>query len=205
MFFTHSVNNINASQKGFLNACKTFLLMMFTFTLLNLLPSISFAAELKVGDKAPQFSLVNQNGETLSLQDYQGKWVVLYFYPKNDTPGCTTEACSFRDNINRLIAQQAVVLGVSLDDQESHAEFAKKYKLPFDLLADEEGEVTSKYGALLDLKVVKFAKRHSFIIDPQGHIAKIYRQVSPKDHVREVMADLNALQQSNKQINQSAS
>lgn len=205
MFFTHSVNNINASQKGFLNACKTFLLMMFTFTLLNLLPSISFAAELKVGDKAPQFSLVNQNGETLSLQDYQGKWVVLYFYPKNDTPGCTTEACSFRDNINRLIAQQAVVLGVSLDDQESHAEFAKKYKLPFDLLADEEGEVTSKYGALLDLKVVKFAKRHSFIIDPQGLIAKIYRQVSPKEHVREVMADLNALQQSNKQINQSAS
>lgn len=201
MFFTHSVNNTKANQKSFLNSCKTFLLMMFAFTLLNLLPNISYAAELKVGDKAPQFSLVNQNGETLSLQDYQGKWVVLYFYPKNDTPGCTTEACSFRDNINRLIAQQAVVLGVSIDDQESHAEFAKKYKLPFDLLADEEGEVTSKYGALLDLKVVKFAKRHSFIIDPQGHIAKIYRQVSPKEHVREVMADLNALQKSKKQSN----
>ena len=152
------------------------------------------ASELKVGDKAPTFSLVNQVGEMISLNQYSDKWVVLYFYPKDDTPGCTEEACSFRDNINRLIAQQAVVLGVSLDSQESHAKFAKEYGLPFNLLADESAEVTKKYGALLDLKVIKFAKRHSFIIDPQGNIAKIYRSVNPKEHVRDVMKDLKALQ-----------
>jgi len=152
------------------------------------------AETLQKGMDAPKFSLMNQNSEQISLSGFQGKWVVLYFYPKNDTPGCTTEACSFRDNINRLISQQAIVLGVSLDSQKSHAEFAKKYGLPFDLLADESGKVTDSYGALLDLKVVKFAKRHSFIIDPQGKIAKVYRSVSPKEHVREVMEDLADLQ-----------
>ena len=152
------------------------------------------ASELKIGDKAPEFKLLNQAGETISLNQYNDKWIVLYFYPKDDTPGCTEEACSFRDNINRLIAQKAVVLGVSLDSQESHAKFAKEYGLPFNLLADEGGEVTKQYGALLDLKVVKFAKRHSFIINPQGNIAKIYRSVNPKQHVRDVMKDLKTLQ-----------
>lgn len=175
-----------------------FLTLSLMASLLMSLTTSSYAQDLKVGDLAPNFTLPNQNGKSLQLQYYQGKWVVLYFYPKNDTPGCTTEACSFRDNINRLIAQQAIVLGVSVDSQESHANFAKKYKLPFDLLADEDGTVTSKYGALLDLKVVKFAKRHSFIIDPTGRIAKIYRQVNPKQHVREVMADLQALQSAGK-------
>ncbi|MEA1990383.1 MAG: peroxiredoxin [Pseudomonadota bacterium] len=152
------------------------------------------ASELKIGDQAPEFKLLNQAGETISLNQYNDKWIVLYFYPKDDTPGCTEEACSFRDNINRLIAQKAVVLGVSLDSQESHAKFAKEYGLPFDLLADESGQVTKQYGALLDLKVVKFAKRHSFIINPQGNIAKIYRSVNPKEHVRDVMKELQMLQ-----------
>jgi len=152
------------------------------------------ANSLKEGDKAPDFDLLNQKGAHVSLQEKQGKWVVLYFYPKDDTPGCTTEACSFRDNINRLIVQKAEVLGVSLDNQQSHAEFAKKYGLPFDLLADETSEITASYGALLDLKIFKYAKRHSFIIDPQGNIAKIYRSVNPKEHVREVMQDLKVLQ-----------
>lgn len=152
------------------------------------------AAELMIGDKAPEFSLLNQVGETISLSQYNDKWVVLYFYPKNDTPGCTEEACSFRDNINRLIAQKAVVLGVSLDSQKSHENFAKKHELPFNLLADESAIVTKNYGALLDLKVIKFAKRHSFIIDPHGNIAKIYSSVNPKEHVREVMKELQMLQ-----------
>lgn len=155
------------------------------------------AANISLGSPAPGFSLLNQAGSSINLADYQGKWVVLYFYPKNDTPGCTTEACSFRDNINRLIAKDAVVLGVSLDSQESHAAFAKKYKLPFDLLADEDGQVAAKYDALLDLKFLKFAKRHSFIIDPQGNIAKIYRSVDPDTHVREVMKDLQNLKSAN--------
>lgn len=152
------------------------------------------AQALKIGDSAPSFELANQDGELISLERFQGHWVVLYFYPKNDTPGCTTEACSFRDNINRLIAQQAKVIGVSLDSQESHAQFAKKYHLPFDLLADQSGEVTQAYGALLDLKVMKFAKRHSFIISPNGKISKIYRNVNPDEHVYEVMEAIKELQ-----------
>jgi len=151
------------------------------------------ASALVEGDIAPDFTLTNQSGTAVQLSAYQGKWVVLYFYPKNETPGCTTEACSFRDNINRLIAQDATVLGVSLDSVDSHKAFAENHRLPFDLLADEQGEVARAYDSLSDFKVFKFAKRHSFIIDPKGKIAKVYRQVSPKQHVYEVMEDLKAL------------
>lgn len=153
--------------------------------------------DLTVGVPAPAFTLANQDGAHVSLSDYQGQWVVLYFYPKNNTPGCTTEACSFRDNINRLIAQDAVVLGVSMDSVESHAGFAAEHELPFDLLSDTEGLVVERYGALRNLLVAKFAKRHSFIIDPQGNIARIYRNVHPEEHVYEVLADLSELQKSN--------
>lgn len=169
--------------------------MAISFTwLLSIFSLNTQAQELKVGDAAPSFELVNQTGQNISLASLNGQWTVLYFYPKNDTPGCTTEACSFRDNINRLIAQDAKVIGVSLDSQKSHAQFAKKYNLPFDLLADETGDVTKAYGALLDLKIMKFAKRHSFIIDPQGNIAKIYRNVDPDKHVYEVMEDIKQFQ-----------
>lgn len=156
--------------------------------------SVASAEELKAGIMAPGFELNNQHGEKVSLAAQQGKWVVLYFYPKNNTPGCTTEACSFRDNINALIAKDAVVLGVSVDNEESHKSFAKEYRLPFSLLADNDAAVASLYNAVLDLKVIKFAKRHSFIIDPDGVIRKVYRSVSPENHVREVMADLKQLQ-----------
>lgn len=157
-------------------------------------PSVQANDVLVSGDMAPDFSLPNQAGETVTLSDFRGQWVVLYFYPKNDTPGCTTEACSFRDNINRLIAQQAVVLGVSLDSQASHEAFARKHQLPFDLLADETGEVAKQYNALSDWVVMRFAKRQSFIIDPQGRLAKVYRDVNPDEHVKEVIRDLSALQ-----------
>jgi len=158
-----------------------------------LLAGTAQASDLSVGDPAPTFALPDQDGETQRLEDYAGQWLVLYFYPKNDTPGCTTEACSFRDNINRLIAQDAAVLGVSMDSMESHAEFAAKHELPFPLLADPEGEAVRAYGALADFMVVKFAKRHTFIIDPDGNIAKIYRKVDPDEHVRDVLDDLKAL------------
>ena len=155
---------------------------------------LSAPAPLAVGDAAPDFTLPDQQGNPHSLADYRGDWVVLYFYPKDDTPGCTTEACSFRDNINRLIAQDAAVLGVSMDDVASHAAFAAKYELPFPLLADPEGEVVERYGALSDFLVVKFAKRQTFIIDPEGRIATIYRKVNPGEHVGDVLEDLRALQ-----------
>ncbi|KTG16674.1 MULTISPECIES: peroxiredoxin [unclassified Guyparkeria] len=159
-----------------------------------LLVGTAQAGDLSVGDPAPGFVLPDQDGEARSLADYRGDWVVLYFYPKDDTPGCTTEACSFRDNINRLIAQNAVVLGVSMDDVASHAAFAAKYELPFPLLADPEGKVVERYGALSDFLVVRFAKRQTFIIGPDGNIARIYRKVDPDEHVKEVLDDLEALQ-----------
>ncbi|GAB6070632.1 thioredoxin-dependent thiol peroxidase [Thiomicrorhabdus hydrogeniphila] len=169
----------------------TLLFSLSSFVVFN---SQAQADDLKVGDMAPGFTLIDQHGNNVSLSAQKGKWVVLYFYPKDDTPGCTTEACSFRDNINRLITQQAVILGVSVDSKDSHIEFSKKHNLPFSLLADEDGKVAKKYDAILDLKLIKFAKRNSFIIDKQGKIAKIYRDVDPSEHVRDVIADLTKLQ-----------
>ncbi|HEY9050674.1 MAG TPA: peroxiredoxin, partial [Gammaproteobacteria bacterium] len=113
--------------------------------------------------------------------------------PKNDTPGCTKEACNFRDDIIHIKALKANVMGVSLDDSKSHEEFAKKYNLPFPLLADTEGKTADAYGALWKLGPIKFAKRHSFIIGPDGLIKKIYRDVDPKEHSQQIIADLKAL------------
>ncbi|WP_321322831.1 peroxiredoxin [Thiomicrorhabdus sp.] len=173
---------------------KILITICFSLTSLLILSPQVKANELKIGDTAPDFQLLNQHGEKISLSSQRGHWVVLYFYPKDDTPGCTTEACSFRDNINKLIAQKAVILGVSVDDTASHKAFAEKHDLPFSLLADVNGDVARKYDAILDLKVIKFAKRNSFIIDKEGRIAKIYRDVNPREHVRIVMADLKKLQ-----------
>ena len=152
------------------------------------------ATELTIGTSAPAFALKDQANQTRALADYRGRWVVLYFYPKDDTPGCTTEACNFRDDLGTLRALNVQVLGVSMDDSQSHARFAEKYRLPFPLLADTEGVATRAYGALWSLGPVKFAKRHSFIIDPAGRIAKIYRDVKPESHSRELQQDLKALQ-----------
>ena len=152
------------------------------------------ADDLKPGDPAPDFALVDQTGRTRALSDFRGRWLVLYFYPKDDTPGCTTEACSFRDDISALAALGAQVLGVSTDDAASHTRFAEKFHLPFPLLADTDGRTARAYGALLGFGPLKFARRHSFIIAPGGRIAKIYREVRPATHSREIRADLEALQ-----------
>lgn len=152
------------------------------------------ATELIVGQAAPLFTLQDQTQQLRALADYHGHWVILYFYPKDDTPGCTTEACNFRDDISQLTALGARVLGISLDDTTSHARFAEKFKLPFLLLADTDGTVARAYGALWSLGPMRFARRHTFIINPQGHIAKIYRSVDPDRHSRDVQAELKALQ-----------
>ena len=149
---------------------------------------------LKPGDPAPGFALIDQAGQTRALADYRGQWLVLYFYPKDDTPGCTTEACNFRDDISALTALGVQVLGVSTDDRASHARFAEKFHLPFPLLADTDGSTARAYGALLGFGPLKFAKRHSFIVGPDGRIAKIYRDVQPATHSREIRDDLKALQ-----------
>ena len=162
--------------------------------LMGLWPFSAHAAELQVGDVAPAFELHDQRGEPHRLSDYRGHWVILYFYPKDDTPGCTTEACAFRDDILTLRSLGATLLGVSLDETASHARFAEKYGLPFPLLADPGGRVADAYGALFSLGPLRFAKRHSFIIDPEGRIARIYREVRPGEHSDQVIADLRALQ-----------
>lgn len=170
-------------------------LVLISITLLlNVYSQSAHAEKLNIGQIAPAFTLKNQTGKSVSLSDYRDHWVVLYFYPKDDTPGCTEEACSFRDNINKLIAQKAVIIGVSVDSEDSHQAFQAKHKLPFDLLADKEGKVAKRYDSLLDLYFVKFAKRHTYIINPQGRIAKIYSDVDPKTHVAQVLADLKNLQ-----------
>ena len=147
----------------------------------------------EVGKEAPGFNLQDQNGEWHDLEDYRGTWVAIYFYPKDDTPGCTTEACNFRDNIYAFKAIGASVLGISVDDVESHKEFSGKYKLPFTILADEEGETAQAYGVLRDWKLIQIASRQSFLVDPDGVIVKHYEEVDPDTHTQEVLADLEAL------------
>lgn len=145
------------------------------------------------GQPAPGFDLPDQNGKAHKLGTYQGLWVVLYFYPKDDTPGCTQEACQFRDDLHKLTALGAQVIGISVDDSASHAEFARKYHLPFPLLADKGGKVAAQYGALLNLGLVKFARRYTFLIDPQGKIARTYLKVDTSRHSQEIIDELTRL------------
>tara|TARA_B110000902_G_scaffold231949_1_gene274600 strand:+ start:4015 stop:4542 length:528 start_codon:yes stop_codon:yes gene_type:complete len=165
-------------------------------SLIFLLLTFSWAvnASLEVGDTAPSFSLEDQNSLTHQLGDYTGKWVVLYFYPKDDTPGCTTQACDFRDAVKRIIASKSVVFGISLDSVESHKKFSDKNNLPFSLLSDNKGKVAKQYNSLSNFLGYKSAKRNTFIISPEGKIAKIYLSVDPKTHSEMVLSDLSILQ-----------
>ncbi|MCO4810643.1 MAG: peroxiredoxin [Gammaproteobacteria bacterium] len=149
--------------------------------------------QVTTGDPAPEFELSDQNGQLHSLEDYRDQWVVLYFYPKDETPGCTTEACEFRDNIFAYRELNAQILGVSLDDVESHKAFAENHGLPFPLLADVEGMAATAYGVKTRMFGMKVAKRQTFIIGPNGTIAKHYEKVKPAEHSAQVLADLKAL------------
>ena len=147
-----------------------------------------------IGTPAPAFKLQDQTGKWHSLSDYKGKWVVLYFYPKDNTPGCTTQACEFRDNIFAYRNIGAVILGVSVDDVASHKSFSEKHSLPFPILADSGKSVTTAYGTLKEyIGIAKMARRDTFIIDPQGRVAKHYQDVNPKGHSEIVLADLKRL------------
>ena len=150
----------------------------------------------KEGSKAPDFSLPDQDGEMHKLSDYKGKWVLLYFYPKDDTPGCTVEACTIRDQFQDFKKIKAVVLGVSKDSVESHRKFADAYDLPFTLLSDEDKEVINKYGVWGEKNMMgrKYmgVKRMSYLIDPVGKIKKVYENVKPPKHAGEVLEDIEA-------------
>jgi len=144
------------------------------------------------GDTAPGFELNDQYGDPHALGDYRGQWLALYFYPKDDTPGCTTEACNFRDNIYAFRRIGAKVVGISVDSVESHRKFADKYRIPFTILADPEAQVARRYGVLRDSRIGKIAARQSFLIDPDGKVVKHYAEVDPETHTDEVLADLQA-------------
>ena len=147
-----------------------------------------------VGDSAPTFKLQDQNGDWHTLGDYKGKYVVLFFYPKDGTPGCTTEACNFRDNIFAFDDLNTQILGISLDDVDSHKEFSEKYSLPYPILADVEKESAVDYGVLGKFMMMTITKRESFIIDPEGLIVKHYKNVDPDKHTDEVIEELKSLQ-----------
>ncbi len=146
---------------------------------------------LKAGDKAPDFSLISPEGKTVSLSEFKGKKVVVYFYPKDDTPGCTKEACSFRDAYDDFLAKGAVVIGISADDSDSHQKFRKKYGLPFYLLSDEEHKALESYGAWGEKnnygKIVMGIIRSTFVVDENGYLIKVFPKVTPENHAKEVL------------------
>ena len=148
---------------------------------------------VEIGKPAPEFELSDQTGQLHSLEDYRDQWVVLYFYPKDGTPGCTTEACEFRDDIFKFRQANAQVLGVSFDDVESHQKFAEEHSLPFPLLADVNGQAADAYGVRTRMFGMKLAKRETFLIDPNGNLVKHYEKVTPETHSQEVLADLESL------------
>ncbi len=159
-----------------------------------LFPGLALGAAPPVpGAMAPDFVLRDGAGQERRLADWRGRWLVLYFYPRDDTPGCTTEARNFRDSPERFKALRAEIVGVSLDDRASHLAFAEKHRLPFLLLSDAGGEVARRYGALSDFGVIRFAKRHTFLIDPEGRVAKAYLKVDAAAHAAELLADLQGL------------
>jgi peroxiredoxin Q/BCP len=176
---------------------KIVLLVLIIVVVIFLVPrllSSSRTAAPAPGSTAPDFTLASQEGASVSLKDYRGKWVVLYFYPKDQTPGCTREAHNFQVDQSKYEQRHAAVLGISVDSVESHKKFCAKEGLDFKLLADKDGKVSQAYGSLTNLGLAKFAARHTFLIDPGGKVAKTYTSVDPGRHSEEVLAALDQLQ-----------
>ena len=174
---------------------KIFILISLAIAFYLFRVNVMAAPILKIGDDAPSFTLPDSQGNQINSNDFKGKWIVLYFYPKDDTPGCTAEACHFRDDFKLLESLGAKVIGISIDDSFSHKKFAEKYNLPFPLLSDASGEVARRYGALNNFLVIKLAKRYTYLINPQGKIAKIYLSVDTSKHSQEIIDDLKVLKE----------
>jgi thioredoxin-dependent peroxiredoxin len=171
------------------------LLVIVVIVAVLLVPKLlSRAAVPAEGSIAPDFTLPSQEGSPVSLRDYRGKWVVLYFYPKDQTPGCTREAHNFQVDQPKYAERNAVLLGVSVDSVDSHKRFCAKEGLNFKLLADTHDEVSRAYGSLTNLGLVKFSSRHTFLIDPSGKIATVYTSVDPLNHSQQVLGKLDLLQ-----------
>ena len=149
-----------------------------------------------VGSPAPEFTLNSQEGKPVSLHDFRGRWVVLYFYPKDMTPGCTIEAHNFQRDLVKYDAKNAVILGVSVQDEKSHQDFCAKESLTFKLLADTKAAVSEKYDSVMNLGVTKLSSRHTFLIDPNGVVRRVWTEVDVKKHSDEVLATLDELAKS---------
>src|SRR5215475_9820183 len=166
------------------------------FLVLTLAPSYLPGADTQpaVGAPAPDFSLTTNEGKPASLKDFHGKWVVLYFYPKDFTSGCTVEAHNFQRDLSEYEKRNAVILGVSTQDEKTHQAFCTKEGLNFRLLADTNGDVSKKYGSVVNLTVTKLSSRHTFLIDPRGTIRKVWTEVNVSAHSGEILAALDQLQ-----------
>ncbi|SDB91102.1 peroxiredoxin [Acinetobacter boissieri] len=171
--------------------------LFFIIILANIFPSLHASNDFKntssatwVGKTAPDFQLFDQKGKSHTLSQYQGKWVVLYFYPKDNSPGCTEEANQFKALYPKFLQQHAVILGVSLDNIASHQHFSDKLQLPFPILADSKQTLAQSFGLIRDFGIIQFAKRETFLIDPQGNITYHYQSVNTQTHASKVLADI---------------
>jgi peroxiredoxin Q/BCP len=175
---------------------KIFLSTVIGLTTLAFVDAAETQNHPEVGKPAPDFSLTTGDGSQVSLKDYRGKWIVLYFYPKDFTSGCTMEARNFQRDLAKYEGTGAVILGVSVDTAQSHKDFCAKEGLNFKLLADPDAKVSTEYGSIMDYKGSKLAARNTFIINPKGEIAKVYTSVKPADHSEQVLKDLAELKKS---------
>lgn len=170
-----------------------FLLVFAMVAILACSPVSAVSTLPAVGSAAPEFKLTNNEGKQVSLSDFKGKWVVLYFYPKDFTSGCTVEAKNFQRDLAKFEAANAVILGVSMDNADSHKEFCAKEGLSFKLLADTDAKTSTDYGSLMEYNGAKYSARNTFIIDPNGKIAKVFEKVKVQAHSEEVLAALAEL------------
>jgi thioredoxin-dependent peroxiredoxin len=175
---------------------KILLAIIVGLTTLAVMQAAETQQQPEVGKPAPDFSLTTGDGSQVSLKDYRGKWIVLYFYPKDFTSGCTMEAHNFQRDLAKYEQTGAVILGVSVDTAQSHKDFCAKEGLNFKLLADPDAKVSTEYGSIMDYKGSKLAARNTFIINPKGEIAKVYTGVKPADHSEQVLKDLADLKKS---------
>ncbi len=173
-----------------------FLLAFLVVAMFALRPVSAVTEMPAVGTNAPTFNLTTNEGKQASLSDFKGKWVVLYFYPKDFTGGCTLEAHNFQRDLSKYDAVNTVILGVSVDTAESHKSFCAKEGLNFKLLSDSDAKVSDQYGSVMEYNGMKLSARNTFIIDPQGKIAKVFAKVNPAVHSEEVLAALASLQKS---------